>query len=75
MRRALARIGDMKAYLPDRPISGEIDFRVPVMADYACVLPGIVRVGPRTVGFEADDGEGFYRTCLVLVRLAGIPAL
>ena len=27
------------------------------MADYACVLPGTERVGPRTVGFRADDGD------------------
>jgi len=30
--------------------------------------------GPRTVGFAADDGETYYRTCLVLTRLAAIPA-
>jgi D-amino peptidase len=74
MRRALTRIGEMQPYRPDRPIVGEIDFRLPVMADYACVLPGTERVGPRSVGFHAEDGEGFYRTCIVLTRLAGIPA-
>jgi D-amino peptidase len=74
MRRALARISEMQAYRPNQPIVGEIDFRLPVMADYACVLPGTERVGPRSVGFRAQDGDGFYRTCLVLTRLGGIPA-
>jgi len=74
MTRALARLNEMRLYEPARPISGEIDFRLPVMADHACVLPGTERVGPRTVGFTGKDGEAWYRTCLVLTRLAGIPA-
>ncbi|MEO7296227.1 MAG: M55 family metallopeptidase, partial [Candidatus Limnocylindria bacterium] len=73
MTRALARLNEMRLYEPARPISGEIDFRLPVMADHACVLPGTERVGPRTVGFTGKDGEAWYRTCLVLTRLAGIP--
>jgi D-aminopeptidase len=44
------------------------------MADHACVLPGVERIGPRTVGFTAEHGDAFYRTCLVLTRLATIPA-
>jgi D-amino peptidase len=74
VERALDRIIEMRTYEPTLPIGGEIDFRLPAMADYACVLPGVERIGPRTVGFRADDGEAFYRTCLVLTRLATIPA-
>jgi D-amino peptidase len=74
LARAMVRIDEMPLYEPGRPLSGEIDFRIPVMADYACVLPGTRRIGPRTVGFEADDGDLFYRTCLALTRLATIPA-
>ena len=74
MARALARLREMRLYEPARPIAGEIDFRSPAMADYACVLPGTERIGPRTVGFTADDGEAYYRTCLVLTRLAAVPA-
>jgi len=75
MERAMRRVDEMRLYELARPIAGEIDFRLPVMADYACVLPGIERIGPRTVGFDADDGETYYRTCLVLTRLATIPAV
>ena len=61
-----ARAGQARrdaALRPDLPIDGEVDSRVPIMADYACVLPGTERIGPRTVGFRADDGDAFYRTC------------
>jgi D-amino peptidase len=74
MERAIGRVGEMRLYQLAAPIAGEIDFRLPAMADYACVLPGVERIGPRTVGFRADDGEAFYRTCLVLARLATTPA-
>ena len=74
MARALGRMDEMRLCEPARPIAGEIDFRLPVMADHACVLPGTERIGPRTVGFTGRDGEAWYRTCLVLTRLAGIPA-
>ena len=74
MGHALARIEEMHLYEPDPPLEGQVDFRTPVMADYACVLPGTERIGPRTVGFRADDGDGLYRTCLALTRLATIPA-
>ena len=74
MERALGRIGDMRLYEPDLPLAGEVDLRLPAMADYACVLPGTERIGPRTVGFGGDDGDAFYRTCLAVIRLAAIPS-
>lgn len=74
MQRALARLDEMRLYEPEPQLRGEVDFRVPVMADYACVLPGVERIGSRTVAFEADDGDALYRTCLVVTRLATIPA-
>jgi D-amino peptidase len=74
MARALDRLDEVPLYQPDLPLVGEVDFRLPIMADYACVLPGTGRIGPRTVGFRADDGDAFYRTCLALTRLATVPA-
>jgi D-amino peptidase len=72
MQRALDRLGEMRPYRPST-LRGEIDFHGPGMADYAAVLPGTERVGARTVRFEADDGDAFYRTCLALIRLAAVP--
>lgn len=74
MRRAMGRIGEMRLYEP-APRQGQIDFRVPIMADYAAVLPGTERLGARTVGFTADDGDAFYRTFLSLSRLASVPVV
>ena len=74
VRRAMARIGEMRVDEP-APRHGEIDFRSPNMADYAAVLPGAERLGPRTVGFTAADGDAFYRTFLSLSRLASVPVV
>jgi D-amino peptidase len=74
MARAIGRLGEMELYQPQSPLRGEIDFRLPVMADYAAVVPGTERLGPRTVGFAGDDGHAFYRLFLALTRLAGVPA-
>ena len=30
--------------------------------------------GDADLGFAADDGDAFYRTCLAVIRLAAIPA-
>ncbi len=75
MARALGRLGDMRPYTPSLPIAGEIDFRVPVMADYAAVLPGVRRTAAKTVAFESPDGEAYYRTNLALIRFAAVPAV
>ena len=75
MRRALGRLDEMALYQPAPPLDGEIDFRLPIQADYAAVLPGTIRVGGRTVQFGARDGDAFYRTFLALTRLAATPVL
>ncbi len=74
MAAAIGRLDEMEPYRPELPLRGEIDFRLPVMADYAAIVPGTERLGARTVGFGADDGDALYRLFLVLVRLAGVPA-
>ena len=73
MGRAIERLDRMQFYRPALPLRGEIDFRLPVMADYAAVLPEVERLGPRTIGFSADDGDTFYRRFVCLFRLAGVP--
>lgn len=74
VRRALERAAELQCYEPAPPLQGEIDFRLPVMADYAAVVPGVERMGSRTVRFTAPDGERLYRLFVSLVRLAGVPA-
>jgi D-amino peptidase len=74
MKRAIDRLDEMRLYQPSLPLRGELDLRLPVMADYAAVVPGVERIGPRTVAFGAPDGDRFYRLFVSLVRLAGVPA-
>jgi len=71
MRAALGRLAEMRPYGPRPPLHGEVDFRLPVHAAYAAVLSDIARIGPRSVGFSAPDGDRFYRTFLAAFRLAG----
>jgi D-amino peptidase len=70
MARALVRLGEMRRYEPATPVAGEIDFRLPAHAAYAAVLPEAARLGARTVGFAADDGDTFFRRFVTLFRLA-----
>jgi D-amino peptidase len=71
MRAALGRLGEMEPYRPSLPLTGKVDFRLPMHAAHAAVLPDIERIGPRTVGFGAPDGDRFYRLFLAAFRLAG----
>jgi D-amino peptidase len=73
--RALGRLGELRTYEPESPLRVEVDFRLPIQADYAAVLPGTERVGGRTVRFQEDDGDRAYRTFLAVQRLAATPGL
>lgn len=75
MRDAIARLAEMEVPRQELPLRGELDFRLPAHAAWAAVIPGTERLGSRTVGFQAGDGETFYRTFLALQRLAGALAL
>ena len=73
MGRALARVGELPLYTRPAPIRCEVDLRLPGMADYAAIVPGVDRIGPRTVAFVAPDAEVLYRTFLTVVRMANVP--
>jgi D-amino peptidase len=73
MRRALARIDELAPYRRAAPLRCEVDVRLAGMADHAAVLPGIERIGPRTIGFSAVDGDQLFRTFISAARLAAIP--
>ena len=74
MRSAIERIDTMRPYRPDS-LDVEVDFRFPAHAAFAAVLPEAERTGPRTVGFEASDGEVLYRRFLAVHRLAAAAGL
>lgn len=70
MRRAIDRLPEMRPHEPSGPLAGEVDFRLPVHAAYAAVLPEANRLGPRTVGFGAGEGDEFFRRFVAIFRLA-----
>ena len=67
-----ARAGELRALEVDRPVVIEVDYRRPVEADFAAMVPGAARVDDRTVRHSAPDVVTAYRGFLAGVRLAGI---
>jgi len=67
VRRAVA--GEMQTLHVDPPVVIELDFAKGVVAAHAAIMPGVERVGDRTVRVAADDPEAAYRSLLTIVRL------
>lgn len=71
--RALGRLGEMQLCRGEPPLRCEIDFLQPVMADFASMPPGVERIGPRTIAFEAPNADELYRWFVSCFRLANVP--
>lgn len=67
--RALGRLGEIELGPQLDTLSMEIDFLRTDMADAAALVPGIERVGPRTIRYVAGPKEVFAMQELLLVRL------
>jgi D-amino peptidase len=67
VRRAAA--GELRTLTVDPPVVIEVDFARGVIADHAAIMPGIERVGDRTVRMSSDDAETAFRSFLATVRL------
>jgi len=69
--RAMKRARDLKPLSLLRPVSLEIEWMHTAMADCCMLIPGLTRVGPRTVGYKARDVEQAFTltmACVVLAR-------
>jgi D-amino peptidase len=72
LSRALDRLDQMPVYqLPELRL--EVDLRLPIMADYCALIPGVERIGPRTVAAEAADADMLFATFISIVRMAQVP--
>lgn len=72
LARALGRLDQMPLYrLPELHL--EVDLRLPIMADYCALLPGVERIGPRTVAAEPEDPDAMFATFISIVRMAQVP--
>jgi D-amino peptidase len=67
VRRAAA--GELETLHVGPPVAIEVDVARGVVADHAAIMPGVERIGDRTVRFVHDDPETAYRGFLALVRL------
>lgn len=68
-QRALGRLRELKPGPQLDILTMEIDFLRTDMADAAALVPGIERIGPRTIRYEAEPKLVFAMQELLLVRL------
>jgi D-amino peptidase len=61
--------GELRTLQVGPPVTIEIDFAKGVVAEHAAVIPGVERVGDRTVRYTNDDPETAYRGFLSMVRI------
>jgi D-amino peptidase len=63
--------GELRLLEVERPVVIEVDYRRPVEADFAAMVPGSDRIDDRTVRHSGPDPVTAYRGFLAGVRLAG----
>lgn len=68
-RTAIARVADAKPYVFDTPVKLEIDFVRVENADFADLIPGVDRIGPRSIRFVHDDYRVVFKAFLAAMRL------
>ncbi len=64
-----AESGELQVLQVGPPVAIEIDVPKGVIADHAAIMPGVERVGDRTIRFAHDDPETTYRGMLAVLRL------
>lgn len=61
---AVSRLGNFKPFTFDYPVQVEMDLYYSIQADAVALMPGVRRVGGRTVAFEAPDIVRAYWTIM-----------
>ncbi|MBQ2690802.1 MAG: M55 family metallopeptidase [Clostridia bacterium] len=74
VKAALARIDEIKPIECPNPLTMEIDFKDSNMADTASLVPGVVRLSPRTVSFTSDPETVFKVHELLFYRVVDVLA-
>jgi D-amino peptidase len=68
-REAIANVANVKPYVFETPVALELDFMRVENADFAELIPGIDRIGGRTVRFVHDDFRVVFKTFIAAMRL------
>jgi D-amino peptidase len=69
--RAIVGIAHARPFVFSPPIALEIDFVGTQNADFAELIPGIDRIGGRTIRYVHDDFRVVFRTFVAAMRLGG----
>ena len=70
-RSAIAALANARPFTFEAPVELELDFAGTQNADFAELIPGVERVGGRTVRYVHDDFRTVFRTFVAAMRLGG----
>ncbi len=70
VERALKNLKQIKPLCPQKPITLQINFYIAEMADVTAIIPGIKRVGGRTVEFKSNSYRDIYGMFLTILDIA-----
>jgi D-amino peptidase len=68
-KAAIERLGEARPFTFEPPIALELDFNWTHNADYADIIPGFERIGPRSVRFVHDDYRVVFKAYVAAFRL------
>jgi D-amino peptidase len=68
-RRAVARVNEAKPFVFEPPVALELDFVGTQNADFAELIPGMERMGGRTLRFVHDDYAVVFKAFVAAFRL------
>lgn len=71
--RAIAKRAQIEAVAVEGPVELEMDVSRPHIVDLAVMIPGVERIGGRSVRFETDSYEEAYRVMMLVTTLASVP--
>jgi D-amino peptidase len=69
-KEAIARVAEAKPFTFEPPIALDLEFQWTHNADYAELIPGFERSGPRSVRFVHDDYRVIFKAYIAAFRLA-----
>jgi D-amino peptidase len=70
-RAAIERLSEARPFVFEPPIHLEIDFVSTQNADFAELIPGVERIGGRTIHYVHDDYRVVFRLFMAALRLGG----
>jgi D-amino peptidase len=71
VKRGIEERSSMPVFTVQTPVRLEIDFHNSGLVDKPSWVPGVERIGGRTIAYTSSDYEEIYRTMRILISLAG----